>query len=229
MRRKNISPEFTYNKVNGTLSMLEESSFFGSKMLAVDDNITISNDNLVYYQSFNREQINLSTESSSSPIVYNTVDSKNILHTIKIDETQTQTQLDDNTRWIMEISLNELLRSYLFATVKKYRTFEGIKNSMSIYNDIDASIYEYIDKNILNRYKFKSVDFFISYNDLKLQNILRFKNVYTQSTENSNNIFKKIQTDLDFNSITLKLLFSQEKPSTLFSFNYYFNLFFERI
>lgn len=228
MRRSYISPEFLYNNVNGTLNMGEQSSFFGSKMLEIDDVISILNDNLVYYQ-INNEQTNLSLESTTTPFVYNTIDEKGKLHTLKSDEFQTPSQLDGNTKWIMEVNIRDVLRGYIFSSIKKYRTFEGVKNTMSLYNDVNVSINEYIDKNILNRYQFKTIDFYISYNDLRGQNVLRYKNIYTQNIENINNISHKIETILDVNNTSIKVLFSQEKPSNLYSFNYYFNLFFEKI
>ena len=46
MRRTYISPEFIYQKVNGTFNMQEHSSFFGSKMIEIDDEIVIKNDNI---------------------------------------------------------------------------------------------------------------------------------------------------------------------------------------
>ena len=41
MRRTYISPEYYYNNVYGTFNMVEESNFFGAKMLEVEDMIPI--------------------------------------------------------------------------------------------------------------------------------------------------------------------------------------------
>ena len=56
MRRNYISPEFNYVPVYGTLNMEEESSYFGSKMLEIEDSINIGNESVVYYQNQNNEQ-----------------------------------------------------------------------------------------------------------------------------------------------------------------------------
>ena len=78
MRRTYISPEFVYQKVHGTLNMVEHSSFFGSKMLEIDDNLNIKNDNIVYYQLSNGEQLDINAESNLPQIVYDAViDKKN--------------------------------------------------------------------------------------------------------------------------------------------------------
>jgi hypothetical protein len=46
MRRSYISPEYQNKAVSGTLNMLEESTFFGAKMLEVDDSIKIENQDI---------------------------------------------------------------------------------------------------------------------------------------------------------------------------------------
>jgi hypothetical protein len=51
MRRSYISPEFEYNRVFGTLNMKEESSFFGSKMLEIEDSLELHNQGIVYFQN----------------------------------------------------------------------------------------------------------------------------------------------------------------------------------
>ena len=76
MKTTHISPEFIYNNVNGTLSMLEKKSFFGSKMIKISDYINIDSSNLIYYQNSNNEQLNLNIESTLTPIIYDTVSDK---------------------------------------------------------------------------------------------------------------------------------------------------------
>ena len=70
MRRNYISPEFEYRKVFGTLNMKEESTFFGSKMLEIEDIIELHNQGIIYYQNSNNEQIDLDIERSLNPIVF---------------------------------------------------------------------------------------------------------------------------------------------------------------
>lgn len=229
MRRTYISPEYDVTPVYGTFNMLEESTFFSSKMLEIEDSITIDNLDIIYYQKNNGEQLDLSIESSLPSYAYSSASDKSTNHTLVLDDSQPKYQLDNNTRWIMKIELNTILINYLFATLKKYRTFESIKNDMTIYNNIDTAIYSYINLNILNRYKFKSIELYVRYNDLRSQSALRYKNVWDPSIESSDNILTKIQTQTEINNSSIVVSFNQEKPSSTYNYNYYFNILFEKI
>jgi hypothetical protein len=195
MRRTYISPEFTYDSVNGTFNMIEQSSFFGSKMMDIEDYISISNQSIIYYQTAEKEQLDLSSERSSPSLIYDSSDNKLLNHTIVIDDSQPQYQKEKNTKWIININIHDILREYLFAILKQYRTFEGVKNVMTIGNDINTSIYNYIEYNIIPKYKFTSIDMYISYNDIHNQNILRYKNNFNKLVISNSNLLKKIQTD----------------------------------
>jgi hypothetical protein len=47
MRRTYISPEYQKRAVYGTLNMVEESTFFGAKMLEIEDTISIDNQDII--------------------------------------------------------------------------------------------------------------------------------------------------------------------------------------
>lgn len=228
MRRNYISPEFKYTTINGTMNMMEQTSFFGSKMLDIQDSLSILNENLIYYQDQNKEQMNFSLEKNLDPIVYSSVNDKLSNHTIKSDESQGTIQIQSNTKWNIEIDINKILSNYIFATLKKYRTFEGVKNNMTIFNNIDSGINDYISKNIINRYKYKSVDFFVDYKSFSEDGSMKYKNTFVEIT-NNNFITKKIQSILNESQGKLNITFNQEKSSASYNFNYYFNLYFEKI
>lgn len=229
MRRTYISSEYNNTKTYGTFNMLEESNHFGSKMLEIEDIIYIENQNIIYYQRTSGEQINLSAETSIDSPVYSAPVDKQINHSLVIDDTQTNYQRDNNTKWIMDIKLNDLLSNFLFANIKRYRTFEGMKTSLTRTNDVNTAIREYINKNVSNRYKLSKVDLYIKYKDLRSQNVLRFKNTWSPTIGIDSNKFQKIQTETAFDGSSIKLLFNQEQPSTQYSFDYYFNILFEKI
>jgi len=228
MRRNYISPEFEYTKRNGSMNMIEQTSFFGSKMIDIMDSLSISNENIIYYQTQNKEQLNFSLEKNLPPILYNSVSNKGSRHTIKSDESQSNAQYESNTKWIITIDIKSILTDYLFATLKKYRTFEGVKNNMTIYNNIDTAIYEYISKNILDRYRYKSLQFFVEYVSFSQDGTMRYKNNFIEIS-NTPSITNKIQVVVDDNQTTATIIFNQENPSNLYNFNYYFNLNFEKI
>ncbi len=229
MRRSYISPEYISKKVYGSFNMVEESNFFLSKMLDIEDKIYISKQDLIYYQNSNGEQLNFAIESSIASLVYSSNEDKLSNHTLIIDESQTQYQRDRNTKWIMTINLSTILKNYLFASMKKFRSFEGLKNNMTRNGDVNVALRNYIDSNVYNRYKLSKIDLYISYKDLRDQSILRYKNYWNQNVDIESNRVVKIQTETATDESTVKLFFNQEKDSSDFAFEYYFNILFEKL
>lgn len=229
MRRTYISPEFENNEVYGTFNMLEESNFFGAKMLEIEDKITISNQNIIYYQRTNGEQSDLETEMTLDSYIYSSSDDKLVNHTLILDPTQTKNNLENNTKWILNVSLDKILSNFLYAEMKRWRTFEGIKSDMTIYNDINVALKNYISLNVVNRYKFKSLDLYINYTDLRSQNVLRYKNNWNQNTIKPEFKFTKFQSIAGFNDTSVQILFTQEKPSSSYKFDYFFDILYEKI
>lgn len=229
MRRTYISSEFVNSKINGTFNMVEESNFFGAKMLDVEDSIYIENQNIIYYQQSSGEQIDLAIESSLPSYVFSSSSNKESNHKLTLDDSQTSFQKNGNTKWILEIDLKTILESYLFATLKRFRTFEGIENNQTITNDINSSVQKYITSNVTNRYKFKKIDFYIRYKDLRNQNVLRYKNIWSSSVNSESNKYNKFQTDLAYDDSKIKIYFNQEKTSQEYTFEYFFNILFEKI
>jgi hypothetical protein len=229
MRRTYISPEFKNSSINGTFNMYEESNFFGSKMLEIEDKLFISDENILYNEKSNGEQLDLSIESSLQPIIYSSMNNISMNHNIKMDDTQLEYLKDKNTRWIIEVSISNILRNHLFAILKKYRTFEYVTNEMTKSYDINTSILSYIDNNILNRYKLSELNLYVSYNDLKTQNVLKFKNKFNSDIINESNLMVKKQIDYSYDNSSATIIFNQEKYSSEYNFDYYLTLNFEKI
>lgn len=229
MRRTYISPEYQNRAVYGTLNMVEESTFFGAKMLEIEDIISIDNQDIIYYQKLNGEQLDFSVESSLSSTVYSSSTNKLDNHTLIIDAAQPKYQLDNNTRWVLTIDLKTILTEYLYATLKRYRTFEGVKSEMTMFNDVNVGIKNYIQFNVLNRYKLKSVELYVRYQDLRNQSLLRYKNKWDNTIINPTYNLTKFQTETEFDDSSIKITFNQEKPSNTYTMDYYFNILFEKI
>lgn len=227
MRRTYISPEYNNNIVNGTFNMVEQSSFFGSKMLETESQISIDSNDIIWYQRTNNEQIDFSIESSLKSKFYSSSDNKRKNHRLLIDEKQSQFQKERNTKWILEINLSSILQNYVFASMKKYRTFEGLKNEMTIYNDVDVALNEYIKSNVLNRYRFSKIELFIEYKDLRSNNILRYNNVWNPNVP-KDSILDKFQLNQVIPDSLISISFDQ-RPSSQFAFEYYFNILFDKI
>lgn len=221
MRRSYISPEFKYLTRSGSLNMKETTSFFGSKMLDIEDSIIVDNSNLVYYSNTQGEQISLSLERNNPAIVYNTVSDKQSNHTIIQDKAQSQNQINSNCRWIIDVELRKILQNYLFAQLKQARTFEGVLNNDTLFGNVDDSIRQYVTANILSRYAFTGVDFYVEYVDLSNQDRKRFVNTFREiSTASSTTT--RIQSVANFDNSKLRIIFDQERPTTTSVFDYYF-------
>jgi hypothetical protein len=229
MRRNYISPEFNYYRVFGTLNMVEESSFFGSKMIEIEDSIQIDNQNLIYYETIQGEQIDISIENSLPPNVVSCSDLKNANHTIIIDPNQSEFQKNGNTRYIMTINTKKVFEDFIFGTIKQYRTFEGVLNNMTFGGNVNSSIKEYIIKNISDRYKFDRIEVYIKYRDLRDQNILRFANEWNPNIGDVGNKLARVETETEFDASSMVVNFNQEKSSSLYNFEYYYKLFWTKI
>ncbi len=229
MRRSYMSPEYSNTQIYGTFNMVEESNFFAAKMLEVEDSIYVSNQNIIYYQKSTGEQIDLAIESSLPTQVYSASDNMKSHQKLTLDDAQLDYQKESNTKWILNIDLGNILSDYLFAVMKRYRTFEGISNPLTRTNDVNTAIREYISNNVTNRYKLSRLDLYVSYTDLRSQNVLRYKNTWKSTISLDSNLLKKKQMDVAFDESTLKVLFTQEKPSSQYNFDYSFNILFEKI
>ena len=108
--------------------------------------------------------------------------------------------------------------------MKKYRTFEGIKKDMTIYDDVNVAIRNYIDFNVYDRYKVETIDLYVSYKSLRNQNILRLKNTWNKNITDVENKLTKVQSEYSTNNSIVKLTFNQEQPSKDFSYDYFFNV-----
>jgi len=224
-----MSPEFDYNKVYGTYNMIEESSFFGSKMIEIEDLIIIDEKNLIYYQNLNGEQIDISIENSLSPVVFSSSDSKYINSNLTIDQNQSDFDRNNKSKFVLEVDIISIFKEYLFGLLKQYRTFEGVSNQLTSSGDVNSAIREYIFNNIISKYQFQKIEVFIKYNDIINQNILRFKNNWNSNIGVSEYRHNKIETKTEFDYSKISVFFNQEKISSEYSFDYYYKLYFEKI
>lgn len=226
MRRKYISPEFNYNRVFGSLSMKEHSTFFGSKMMDIEDVLYLNSDNIIYYQNSNGEQLDRLVELSLNPSIYDISLSKKNWHNLVPDQYGFS---DSNAKWIINISLRSLLIDYIFSNIKKYRSFEGISNLYTLNNNVDDSIKSYIVENILNKYEFSGIDLYIKYNDINSTGVLKYNNTFNLSAYHLDNLHKMMELNLDFDNRNLEVKFKQDLPPNTHTFDYYYNLTFKKI
>lgn len=229
MRRNYISPEFEYKEVFGTFNMVEESNFFGAKMLEIEDSVLINNQNIIYYQMPNGEQLDLSVENTLQSYVYSAAIDKEKNQILTIDPSQTEYTKENLTNWYLDINLREILANYIFSELKRYRTFEGIRTNMNTYNDVNTAIKNYINYNVIDRYKLSRIDLYLSYKDLRSQSLLRYKNSWNPNIVSPSNKLTKFQSEMSIDGSYTRLIFNQQNPSTAYSYEYFFNLYFEKL
>ena len=102
-------------------------------------------------------------------------------------------------------------------------------------NNINNAIYEYITYNIFSRYRLEKIDFYVGYYNIQQQTI--YDNVLLQynptfnpdvyKKENLSNMSVVGYNPYKFDTITIQ--YNQSKPSTQYSFDYYFDLNFTKI
>ena len=229
MKRSYISPEYLYNNVYGTYNSLEQSSFFGSKMLKIEDSLDNSSQSIIYYQNQNKEQLDLSVEKLLPSYIYSASDDKLLNHTMTMSLAQSKSQMNSNTQWVIDIKLQNILDNYLFAILKSSRTFEGVRTFMTSNNDVDFFIKEYIVKNVAPLYKLDKIELFLKYNNIISSSNLKFNNTWDSTTNDVLYKFSKFETKTSFNLSTTEVTFSQQKDGSQYNFNYFFNIYWVRI
>jgi len=225
-----------YNVVydNGTKNMKTNKSFFGTKLIDIEDNIIINNISIKYSDYFGYQYYNPNPKESEKTL--NLSNLKKTNHSINI-QTQNNFNLENNTIWVIKINIIEILKQYLFAKIKESRTFKTIKPENTKDNAINLSIYHFIESNILSKYTLDKVDLFIKYNNILNNNIfdnsIKYNPIYDDTLNNENllknNDFTIFKNDEIENLTPVKLIYNQTKNSNEWNFNYYFNLIFKRI
>jgi|TARA_B110000259_G_C13949480_1_gene376142 hypothetical protein len=226
MRRNYISPEFVNSKIYGSFNSYEESNFFGSKMLEIEDLVDIIDQNVIYYQNSKNEQIDVDVESAQNSVIYSSFDNKKQNHTLIIDDSQSDIQRKSNTRWILDIDLKSILTEFIFANLKRERTFQSLTNDMVVSKDVNVFIRNYISNNVLDRYNLSNIELYVDYLDLKSEDNFQYKNTFDKRTFNK---LSRFQTETNYNNTKTRLTFNQEQTSQDWTFKYSFNLKFVKI
>lgn len=247
MKRSYISPEFNYTRTFGTKNMQEKKSFMGSKLLEIEGEIILDSRDLIYYQNSRNEQLSLVNEQQNPPIIYSINSDKERLHTLSFDDRQTDFEILNNTKWILNIQLRKLLTNYIFTQLKTNRTFNGVRNERVSSGDVDKAIMEYINYNVLDRYEFKEIKLYLKYNSINDSGVLQSlpsNNIgeYLSSNQSiqfgSNNwnvnirdtdlIETKLERNLSYREENLEIGFSQKKKRKEFNFDYYYDIIFRK-
>lgn len=238
MKSNLILKKFNTNTVSGTMNQKELKTFFGCKIIYSEDNIHINDDSINFSQvvgEFNNGYQYYSKISDWETEFYENLTDLKLNNQSISFFSQTSSNINNNTRWQIVINGAAILKDYLFFKIKEQRVFKIINESDVYYNDINNAIYEYINYNIFSRYRLEKVDFYVSYYDIKDQNI--YSNVLLQYNPKFNPDVYKPENLTNMNVVgydpykfdTINIQYNQSKPSDQYSFDYYFNLNFTKI
>ena len=243
MKSNLILKKFDTDPKPGTMNIYDLRTFFGGKVAFIEDTININSDAIEFsyvyggnqtgYQYYDKDSV---PEDWEVEYIENLTDLKNNDHTISLLN-QSEINLNSNTRWKIEINAKNILRDYLFFKFKESRVFQVIKYNELYNKGINSTIYNYINKNIINNYKFDSIDLYIQYSDIsksqsiKKKILLQFEPNFTEDVylpDNKITSFNVVNLDeYTFDNIIIN--YFQTKSSDVYKFDYYFDLNFIKI
>ena len=252
MKSDLIITRFKTTPLIGTSSSNENRTFFGSKMVYIEDEIIIDDSYIQYsemnnpyidpdniklgimsgYPNNNGYQTYIDLDNQETLYLIYLTDLKLSNHTISLTPQQTSSDLNLNTNWSLVINWQDILSKYLFYNLKRSRVFKCI-NSIDVLNkNINHFIQDYISNNLINRYKFSKINFYVQYVDLHISDIeqdvnLSYTPVFDSSIKNDTNYIKNLNSTV-FDK-TLNVSYKQTQSSKLYSFHYYFDLVIDRV
>lgn len=232
--------KFSRNAIPGTMNQQELRTFFGGKVIYSEDNIYINNDSIVFSQlisdyDYGFQYYDYDTLTGWETDFYeNLTDLKSNNQSISLSS-QNDIYLQSNTKWQITINGATILKDYLFYKIKEQRVFKKVHADEVYSKNINNAIYEYITYNVFGRYRLDKVDFYVSYYDIQQQSIysdilLQYNpkfNVDVYKKENLSNMSVVGYDPYKFDTITIQ--YNQSKPSSQYSFDYYFDLNFTKI
>lgn len=241
MRKRAINKNYKNVPVPGILNIKEKRNFLCSVLMDINDEIRVT-------YNYTKENISNTPLPLDVLSLYNYDSLKEESHIIKINESQSTTDLNNNTQWIIELDSKTLLRDYLYNEIfvlNPDSVFNNIPQNIVPNDKVSNLVYEYIDNNILDKYQVKE---FILWTDFYN---LNFNTVPGTGTSNENptiNLLEKTPvfsfnaiptSDADENkkSTSIKqfengkyeINYRQNKSSKFETFIYYFDVIFERI
>lgn len=247
--------KYDTTKVGGVMSSKEVKSFFGSKLIDIEDVIYINNIAIQYsevvkrrdvkhnhYQNYNHETraVGAITDLQSETVILKSLDDvKYENHSIDVltPKDPKAGVKNQNYEWVMTINAKNILREYLFLRLKESRVFRTIKNQDLIEKNINAFIYNYINDNLLNRYNISDLSFYAEYFD-----VLKDSTIYQRQTiknprfnktvfkeENRVSAVSIVTPDYLSNLDTVQVKYNQIKDFKKYKYDYYFTLTYRKI
>jgi len=232
---------------NGTRSATEIKSFFGSKLIDIEDQIYINDMSIQYSEIVDKVNIqNDHYQYYDTNILHPEINITRGLDDIKYENhsidiySQNETTSDKNLNfeWIIIINAKNILREYLFLRLKENRVFKTVRSEDLVERNIDTYINNYIDVNMLNRYNISELVFYANYFDVVNSATIFDKNQALKRPNFNKSVFSVkyripnvniITPDYLSNLDTVKIIYNQTKDVSQFKFDYYFTISYKKI
>lgn len=237
MKNDLIILRYKTENVIGTKTSLEPKTFFGSKMVDVEDIIYLDNSEIQYSEinditNKNNGYQYLTKNVLEKTTLINLDDVKSKHSTITL-VSQTNTEREKNTQWAIDINWKDILSDYLFYKLKESRTFKCIRYNDVISENINYFIRDYIKNNLLNRYDVDNIEFYIKYVELDTGDEettdpnLRFNPKFNDNIFCDECKIKNINSTITSTKINIK--YKQTMDSRYNKFDYYFNIILKKV
>ena len=268
MKKNSIVKDYTNIPVSGVYNMKEKANMMCSKMMDIEDLVRISynfipvkdtNNNIIGLDAPKlslESDINKTKHLTSLLNISHSYAKENAIISLIVDKTQTKLDADNLTKWIFEFNSIQLLREYLYNeiyTLNPQSPFRQIPVADIPGNKISKLCYDYIDYNIISRYRLKEFILWTTYYELKNNTVpgsgtdailnpkidLLYKTPVFSFNAIPSNVTYVNQQMIDNKKETIAMkqydngiydiAYKQTKSSQTYTFIYYYDAIFERI
>lgn len=240
--------KYDTQKVKGVKSAKEVKSFFGSKLIDIEDFVYINDISIQYLERVDKVNIqndhyqyyDIDLLHPETPILRSLDDVKYENHSIDV-YSQRDPSVDarnKNYEWVMVINAKNILKEYLFLRLKESRVFKTIRSEDLIERNINAYINNYIDVNLLNRYNISELAFYSNYFNIVQDSTVFTKGQVLKTPKFNKGVFNEgnriknvniITPDYLNNLDTVKIIYNQTKDYRTYKFDYYFTISYKKI
>jgi hypothetical protein len=248
MKSNLVIRKYQTQTVKGVKSAKEVKSFFGSKLIDIEDDIYINDISIQYSEVVNKVSIqndhyqyyDVNLLHPEVNILRSLDDVKYENHSIDVysQKDPSVDAVNKNYEWIMVINARNILREYLFLRLKESRVFKTIRSEDLLERNINTYINNYIDTNLLNRYNISELAFYANYFDVIQDSTVFTKGQVLKGPNFNKNVFNEskriknvnIMTPDYLNNLdTVKIIYNQIKDYRRYKFDYYFTISYKKI
>jgi len=258
MKKNAIVKDYKNLPVSGINNMKEKANMLCSKMMDIEDVVRISY-NFTPGDLDTLLTVSRRPEAESLLNISHSFAKERAIKSLHLDKSQSQLDSNNLSKWVFEFDSLYLLREYLYNeiyTLNPQSPFRQIPIRDVNGGKISKMCYDYIDKNILDRYRLKDFILWTTYHELK-NNVVpgtgtdpvlnpEIKLLYQTPVYSFNAIpnigsgtSSTTQPDIDkqketvslkqYNDGMYEVYYKQKKSSQYYAFLWYYDAIFERI